>query len=144
MSKTLIPSKLGPERNLYWAVLTAVIVIHLAMVWVPAYNTLVDYPFHLARAWVLHAQTPFFHAIFIRSLTPLPNLAIDLVVPPLLYLFRPFIAGKIFSIGDSTFVHRRLPSTRGYGVWTARLDGARGCISGLQLVLPLRFCKLHV
>ena len=78
--------------------LAAVVVVHLAVLWNPAYNALVDYPFHLGRAWALHVydRTPFFQGIFARTFDPMPNLAIDLVVPPLLYFLPPVVAGKVF------------------------------------------------
>jgi hypothetical protein len=86
------------ERKAYWAALAAVVAIHLAVLWIPAYNTLVDFPAHLNRAWALYAydRTPFFQDIFVRILDPVPNLAIDLVVPVLLNFLPPIAAGKVF------------------------------------------------
>jgi len=75
-----------------------VIAILLAILWIPQYNTLQDYPIHLARAWALdhYDRTPFFQTVFARALDPIPNLAIDLIVPPLLWVLPPLIAGKVF------------------------------------------------
>ena len=86
------------ERRAYSATLGAVVAIHLAVLWIPAYNTLVDYPFHLSRAWALHTynRTPFFQEVFVRVFDPMPNLAIDLIVPPLLHFLPPIAAGKVF------------------------------------------------
>jgi hypothetical protein len=85
-------------RRTYWASLAAVIVLHLGVLWMPAYNTLVDYPVHLGRAWVLYSydRTPFFQSTFARVWNPMPNLAMDLLVPPLLHILPPVIAGKVF------------------------------------------------
>ena len=86
------------ERRAYRASLAAVVVLHLAILWIPAYNALVDFPYHLGRAWVLYAydHTPFFQSTFERVLNPMPNLAIDLIVPPLLHVLPPIVAGKVF------------------------------------------------
>ena len=88
----------GREYPTYWLCLGLVGLAHLAILWIPALNTLVDYPMHLARAWVLHTydQTPFFQSVFGRVFNPMPNLAIDLVVPPLMSLLPPIAAGKVF------------------------------------------------
>jgi len=94
----LVVSDSASERRAYWASLAAVVVLHLGILWIPAYNALVDFPFHLGRAWVLYTydRTPFFQATFARVLDPMPNLAIDLIVPPLLYVLPPIVAGKVF------------------------------------------------
>ena len=101
-SKPQLASSLaGPAKtgiSPYAAVLAAVVVLLQLALWAPAYNTLVDYPFHLARAWSLHNydRTPALQAVFERSFAPIPNLAIDLIVPPLLNFMSPVVAGKVF------------------------------------------------
>lgn len=63
-----------------------------------SYVPLVDYPNHLARAHILHSydQVPAFEAEYRLALEPLPNLALDLIVPFLLRFFGLLTAGKIF------------------------------------------------
>src|SRR5581483_4622482 len=86
------------ERRIYGALMAAVIVAHLAVLWAPTYNTLVDYPAHLSRVWALYHydSIPFFQAVFVRMLDPMANLAIDLIVPALLHFMGPLAAGKVF------------------------------------------------
>ena len=86
------------ERTAYWLTMAGVAAILLAILWIPAYNTLVDYPFHLARAWALYVypRSQYFQSLFAESRTPIPNLAIDLIVPPLLHFLPPLAAGKVF------------------------------------------------
>jgi hypothetical protein len=85
-------------RRAYWMAMVAVVLLHVAVLWIPAYNALVDFPCHLSRAWALHTydRTPFFQTVFYRVFTPVPNLAIDLAVPPLLHFLPPIAAGKVF------------------------------------------------
>lgn len=86
------------SARLYWICFGAVIALHLAVIWIPAYNGIVDLPYHLARAWAMHhyADIPFLQNLFLLDLKPMPNLAIDLLVPPLLSVLSPIPAAKVF------------------------------------------------
>jgi hypothetical protein len=95
---TLVESSGQDHRRAYWITLAAVLAVLLALLWFPEYNTFLDFPFHLARTWALHVYdgTPFFRDVLIRAIEPIPNLAIDLLVPPLLNFLPPLVAGKVF------------------------------------------------
>jgi hypothetical protein len=57
-----------------------------------------DYPAHLARMYVLAfgAQDPFLSQMYAPSWHIIPNLAMDLIVPPLLPLLPLHLAGRLF------------------------------------------------
>src|SRR5579863_3386278 len=59
---------------------------------------LVDYPNHLARMWILaqHGQIPALSANYLIAWRILPDLAMDLIVPPLAGLLSIETAGRIF------------------------------------------------
>lgn len=64
--------------------MVAVLLVVIAPLWIVRFNPLVDYPMHLARAYVLkeYEHVNFFQRQFDRAFAPIPNLAIDLIVPP--------------------------------------------------------------
>ena len=76
----------------------ATCLILILPLWITPFNPLVDYPFHLARVWILqhYDQVPSFQGAFGRINGPIPNLGIDLFVFPLLRWLPPVIAGKLF------------------------------------------------
>ena len=71
----------------------------IALVTVPLFSTvlppLVDYPNHLAR---MHLLIEGGNAFYVVHWTPLPNLAQDLIVPPLARLMPLELASKLFLI----------------------------------------------
>jgi hypothetical protein len=75
-------------------ILCLVLVAPLAAVDVPP---LLDYPNHLARAYVLaHGQAdPHLSQMYAPHWAIIPNLAIDLILPPLLLIIPVHIAGRI-------------------------------------------------
>ncbi|MGH7070405.1 MAG: hypothetical protein ACREFO_10365 [Acetobacteraceae bacterium] len=82
---------------------------------------LVDYPDHLARMWILaaHGSIPALAANYQLHWRILPDLAMDLIVPPLSHLLPIEIAGRVFIaltmmtlIGGTATLHRVL-----YGRW---------------------------
>ncbi len=81
--------------TLLFAALAVVLLLPMAATRIPL---LVDYPNHLARMHVLasDADTPALHAIFRIDWSFIPNMAMDLVVPPLAQLMPLTTAGKIF------------------------------------------------
>lgn len=64
------------------------------------YVPLVDLPNHLARAHILHfyEQVPAYQSSYTPAPAPLPNLAVDLIVTPLLHLFGLLTAARIFLV----------------------------------------------
>ena len=61
------------------------------------YPPLLDYPNHLARMHIInHAQSPNFAEFFDIRYRLVPNLAMDVVVPPLSKLFGVHFSGKLF------------------------------------------------
>lgn len=64
------------------------------------YVPLVDLPNHLARTHILHfyEQVPVYKAAYAPAPAPLPNLAVDLIVTPLLRFFGLLTAAKIFLV----------------------------------------------
>lgn len=86
----------------------------LFWVQVPA---LVDYPNHLARMWVLarHGGIPALDANYLVHWRVLPDLAMDLIVPPLSRLMPIETAGRVFValtmlalVGGTATLHRVL------------------------------------
>ncbi|HXS41156.1 MAG TPA: hypothetical protein VN766_13300, partial [Stellaceae bacterium] len=59
---------------------------------------LVDYPNHLARMWILvhGSDIPALAANYVAHWRLLPDLAMDLVVPPLAHLIGVELAGRTF------------------------------------------------
>ena len=88
-------------RPAAWLVAGAVLVLGLATlapVLVAKYPPLVDYPDHLARCFVLahlHGD-PVLRRFYRNAMDWQPNLALDLVIPPLAHVVSIFTAGRIF------------------------------------------------
>ena len=103
------------------AALLIVLLLPLAVIEVPP---LLDYPNHLARAYILATidQDPILAARYQVTWRPLPNLAFDLLVPPLSEVVGIYTAGRIFLalsvvlcvIGPLVF-HRALYGS--YSLW---------------------------
>ncbi|HZB90844.1 MAG TPA: hypothetical protein VE397_05340 [Stellaceae bacterium] len=121
MDETAGPTRLSPRRfALLFAVLFA-----LAALPVLCCDTLplFDYPNHLARMHILAAwaQSSPLQRYYEVAWRPLPNLAMDLVVPPLSRLMPLAWAGKAFVLatllllaGGTALLHRVL-----FGSWSA-------------------------
>lgn len=93
-------------RDGRFAVLAAVAVGGLAaavvLIWTPTYVPLFDLPNHMARHYIeslqLAGRDPGgYYGVRYRVM---PNLGADLVVPPLMLLFPPLIACKLFLTGS--------------------------------------------
>lgn len=84
--------------KLYWLVLLSLCAMLCVPIWLTGYIPLVDYPNHLARMYILanYDLVPEFQRQFVRVAEPIPNLAMDLIVPPLARLMDIEIAGKVF------------------------------------------------
>jgi hypothetical protein len=116
-----LPSLL-PQSSRGWEVWGGFTVL-LAVVAIPLLSTvlppLVDYPNHLARMHVLAEGGDQFYAV---RWAPLPNIAEDLIVPPLARLTSLETAGKLFVImtfgliaGGALCLNRA--ATGGWRIW---------------------------
>ncbi|HEX3499567.1 MAG TPA: hypothetical protein VHT04_09610 [Stellaceae bacterium] len=84
---------------------------------------LLDYPNHLARMHIetVYQRSPFLQQFYALDWRPIPNLAMDLVVPPLARIMPLAWAGKAFLLaifllmaGGTAALHRTL-----FGRWSA-------------------------
>ena len=112
----------APKRSrlALYTVIGVLTISPLFWVQVPA---LVDYPNHLARMWILakHGEVPALAANYLVDWRVLPDLAMDLLVPPLSAILPLETAGRIFIgltmlalIGGTATLHRVL-----FGRWSA-------------------------
>lgn len=84
--------------NAYRLALASVCVLLCLPVWATRYVPLIDYPNHLARVHILsrYEAVPTYRARYDRVIEPLPNLAMDAAMLPLLKVFEVETAGKVF------------------------------------------------
>ena len=86
------------DRPLAWwiglFIMFAGLLVPILLVEVPP---LTDYPNHLARSYVLAygQERPILNQMVVADWKIVPNLAIDLILPPLLQIFPVLIAGRI-------------------------------------------------
>jgi hypothetical protein len=92
-----VPEKRGQASSIRLVGGAALLLLALASV--PVFSTslppLVDYPNHLARFWVLATGGNAFYGV---RWAPLPNLAGDIIVPPLARIMPLELAGKLFLV----------------------------------------------
>jgi len=90
--------KPATELRTYYAMLLIVFCMILIPIWIVKYPGMLDYPNHLTRCYILahYHDNPVWQQRYELDHSPLPNLAIDLVVVPLLQLFPLIVCGKIF------------------------------------------------
>jgi hypothetical protein len=82
----------------YYGLLASLLMVLLTPIWVTRYPAMLDYPNHLARAYVLHHldDVPAYASTYEAAWRPIPNLAVDLVVHLLLYVVDIEIASRLF------------------------------------------------
>ncbi len=85
------------SRRAWWlavAVIGAVLLAPLLVIDVPP---ILDYPNHLARMVVLAAgaRDPVLSRMYAPHWAIIPDLAIDLFIPPMLHVLPPYVAGRI-------------------------------------------------
>lgn len=100
-------AKSGDPVKTYYMALTLVLFAILAPIWVVKYPGMVDYPNHLARCYILahYHDNPVWQQRYFVVHQPIPNLAMDLIVVPLLRVFPLILCGKLFlSLGAVLFV----------------------------------------
>ena len=97
-SDTLISANSPHKMRLYFVLAALVFLLLCWPIWFVEYVPLVDYPNHLARANILYeyAGNPTYQATYNESFKPLPNLAMDLLVPFFMNFVEINIAGKVF------------------------------------------------
>jgi hypothetical protein len=80
-----------------WSLLL-VLLVTLVPILIVRYPDMIDYHNHLARCYILahYHSTPIFHERYSVVPTPSPELAMDLVVVPLLRILPLLVAGKVF------------------------------------------------
>lgn len=84
------------EQRLWRAALAALCVVLLLPLLVVDLPPLEDYPNHLARAFVLASpDDPVLARMYAPHWSVIPNLAIDLILPPLIRLFPVLVAGRL-------------------------------------------------
>ena len=88
------------SKTQYWLLLCLAGVLLCLPIIFTRYVPLVDYPNHLARAHILHfyEEVPAYKAAYVPAPAPLPNLAVDLIVPQLLRFFGLLTAARIFLV----------------------------------------------
>ncbi len=122
-NKGRLPSR--PNDIHYWCALGAVGTLLCLPVLSVTYVPLVDYPNHLARIHILsqYAGVPAYQATYYRLLEPIPNLAIDLIVPLMLPFVDTIAAGKIFLVLTIllfiTGCHQLGKAIHGHPTWLA-------------------------
>ncbi len=92
------PQNFVQELKFYNLALFAVLLMILAPIWIVKYPGVADYPNHLARCYILahYHEDLIWQQRYLLDYTPLPNLAIDLIVTPLLRILPLLVAGKVF------------------------------------------------
>jgi hypothetical protein len=92
----------APVVHIAVALLLAAAICPVLLVALPA---MPDYPNHLARMYVLAAaDTPDANPFYVVSNAFYPNLAMDLIVPPLGRIFGIELAGKVFLIASQLLI----------------------------------------
>jgi hypothetical protein len=89
-----------PKSLLWWGGLTLVLVILTVPILAVEVPPLTDYPNHLARCFFLAfgADDPVLRTIFAVRWAVIPNLAVDLILPPLMRVMPPLVAGKLIVV----------------------------------------------
>ena len=81
----------------WWAAFTALCLVLLSPLLVVDVPPLLDYPNHLARAFVLASlpDDPILARFYAPHWSIIPNLGLDLITPPLIHLVPVHVAGRL-------------------------------------------------
>ncbi len=84
-------------RPVWWAVLIAICMVLVAPLLIVDMPPLVDYPNHLARVFVLASlpHDPVIARFYAAHWSIIPNLALDLVAPPMLAILPVHVVGRL-------------------------------------------------
>ena len=113
----------GARPRPWWATLAAAVALLLLPLLITDVPPILDYPNHLARLVLLHAgpDDPVLGRFFEPAWSILPNLASDVIVPPLLGLLPPHVAGRVMlggilllNLAGVVALHRALFGRRSY------------------------------
>jgi hypothetical protein len=87
----------GTRDRAWWAALTGLCVVLLAPLLVVDVPPLLDYPNHLARAFVLASlpDDPVLTRFYAPHWSIIPNLGLDLIAPPLIHVLPVHVAGRL-------------------------------------------------
>ena len=96
MVQSFDPARLSFRR--FAALFAALFLLSLVPLTLTGVLPLVDYPNHLARMDILARlpQAPVLQSYYALAWRPIPDLAMDLLVPPLLRMVPLLLAGKLF------------------------------------------------
>src|SRR5215467_592761 len=98
-SRETVNSTAGTSKNFgYWLSLCLVGAFLCLPVLSVTYAPLVDYPNHLARAYILYHynETPAYQQAYYKLFEPIPNVAIDLIMVSLQRFVDILTGSKIF------------------------------------------------
>lgn len=89
--------QVAARSSSWWLVFAVLCMVLLAPLTLADVPPILDYPNHLARLFILaHAgQDPVLDRIWQPHWAVIPDLAIDVLIPPLMRVMTPFAAGKI-------------------------------------------------
>src|SRR5580658_5213922 len=90
----------SPEDRIQYYLLFAAVVIFLILpLWPPAILPWTDLGDHMARVYILrhYNDVALFRQYYQIERLPLPNLAMDLIVPPMLGFMSAYVAAKVFA-----------------------------------------------
>jgi hypothetical protein len=89
--------QIAAGSSCWWTIFAALCLLLLAPLLLASLPPILDYPNHLARLVILaHAgRDPVLDRIWQPSWAVVPDLAIDILIPPLMHVMTPFAAGKI-------------------------------------------------
>jgi hypothetical protein len=87
------------DRIRYYLVFTAVVIFLIFPLWPVPILPWTDLGDHMARMYILHHydDVPVFRQYYEIERLPLPNLAMDLIVPPMLGFMSAYVAAKVFA-----------------------------------------------
>ncbi|MBV8524606.1 MAG: hypothetical protein JOY71_21210 [Acetobacteraceae bacterium] len=93
-----VAAQIGSQAGLWWIALGATLAILLIPLCTTDLPPLLDYPNHLARMYVLHAHASnaAIGSMYSVDWHVIPNIAMDVLVPPLLHVLPLEIAGSLF------------------------------------------------
>jgi hypothetical protein len=95
----LVPTRRTVDFE-YWIFFAIACLLLCLPIFLVSYTPLVDYPSHLARAYVIAniSDTSVFQQNYILAHEPLPNLASDIIITPLLRFVGFRTAGRMFLV----------------------------------------------
>jgi hypothetical protein len=142
------------DEGRLWSLALAALIVTLSIpFFLVDLPPVLDYPNHLAQAYVLAfgASNPVLSAMYAPHWTIFPNLAVDIIGPPLLHLFPVHIAGRLLLAGalflpviGAIAYHRTAFGVRSYWPLAAGLAGFNGIffLGFLNLLYGVGFALL--